>query len=306
MRILFAGTPNVALPTLEWIFSSEHELVGVLTRPAAAQGRSSELIDSPVAIFAKTHLIPFHTSLDSPQMKEAIKSADLVVVIAYGKLISKEFLQMPKYGWINVHFSILPKFRGAAPVQRAIWNGEESTGISIFQLDPGMDTGPIFIQKTVSIFEMESSGECLIRLSQMVPEMLDQTLLKILNLEPPLPQSEENSSLAPKIDKSELRIDWNSSAISIKNMIRALNPTPRAKTSFRDNDIFIYEVGVSEASSNKPYGTITCVNQKLYVATRDFDLEILKVQSSGKKVMSGSEWCRGVQMKENPLENRYV
>lgn len=216
MRILFAGTPNVALPALEWIFASEHELVGVLTRPAAAQGRSSELIDSPVAIFAKTHSIPIYNSIDLPETKEAIQSADLVVVIAYGKLISKEFLQMPKHGWINVHFSILPKYRGAAPVQRAIWNGEESTGISIFQLDPGMDTGPIFIQKTVSIFEMESSGECLIRLSQIVPEMLDQTLLKILNLEPPLPQSEENSSLAPKIDKSELRIDWNSSAITIK------------------------------------------------------------------------------------------
>lgn len=306
MRILFAGTPNVALPTLEWIFSSEHELVGVLTRPAAAQGRSSELIDSPVAIFAKTYLIPIYTSINLPETKEAIESADLVVVIAYGKLIPKEFLQMPKYGWINVHFSMLPKFRGAAPVQRAIWNGEESTGISIFQLDPGMDTGPIFIQKTVSILQMESSGECLNRMSKMIPEMLDQTLLKIRNLETPLPQSVENFSFAPKINKSELRIDWNSPAISIKNMIRALNPTPRAKTSFRDNDIYIYEVGVSETSSNKPYGTITCVNQKLYVATRDFDLEILKVQSSGKKIMSGSEWSRGIQMRVDAIENKYV
>lgn len=306
MRILFAGTPNVALPALEWIFASEHELVGVLTRPAAAQGRSSELIDSPVAIFAKTHSIPIYNSIDLPETKEAIQSADLVVVIAYGKLISKEFLQMPKHGWINVHFSILPKYRGAAPVQRAIWNGEEATGISIFQLDPGMDTGPIFIQKTVSIFEMESSGECLIRLSQIVPEMLDQTLLKILNLEPPLPQSEENSSLAPKIDKSELRIDWNSSAITIKNMIRALNPTPRARTTFRENEIYILEVAVSDNKSTQPPGTIFAVNQHLYAATKELDIEIIKVQSSGKKVMSGSEWCRGVQMKENPLENRYV
>lgn len=306
MRILFAGTPNVALPALEWIFASEHELVGVLTRPAAAQGRSSELIDSPVAIFAKTHSIPIYNSIDLPETKEAIQSADLVVVIAYGKLISKEFLQMPKHGWINVHFSILPKYRGAAPVQRAIWNGEESTGISIFQLDPGMDTGPIFIQKTVSIFEMESSGECLIRLSRMVPEVLDQTLLKILNLEPPLPQSEENSSLAPKIDKSELRIDWNSSAITIKNMIRALNPTPRARTTFRENEIYIFEVAVSDNKSTQPPGTIFAVNQHLYAATEELDIEIIKVQSSGKKVMSGSEWCRGVQMKENPLENRYV
>lgn len=306
MRILFAGTPNVALPALEWIFASEHELVGVLTRPAAAQGRSSELIDSPVAIFAKTHSIPIYNSIDLPETKEAIQSADLVVVIAYGKLISKEFLQMPKHGWINVHFSILPKYRGAAPVQRAIWNGEESTGISIFQLDPGMDTGPIFIQKTVSIFEMESSGECLIRLSQIVPEMLDQTLLKILNLEPPLPQSEENSSLAPKIDKSELRIDWNSSAITIKNMIRALNPTPRARTTFRENEIYILEVAVSDNKSTQPPGTIFAVNQHLYAATEELDIEIIKVQSSGKKVMSGSEWCRGVQMKKNPLENRYV
>ena len=306
MRILFAGTPNVAIPTLEWLFASEHEVVGVLTRPAAAQGRSSELIDSPVSTFAKTHSIPIYTSINLPETIRVIESVDLVVVIAYGKLISKEFLQLPKYGWINVHFSMLPKYRGAAPVQRAIWNGEESSGISIFQLDPGMDTGPIYLQKSIPIISTESSGECLIRMSQSVPETRDQTLRKIENLEVPLPQSDENSSLAPKIDKSELRIDWNSSAISIKNMIRALNPIPRAKTSFRDTDIYIYEVGLSETRSNKPHGTITSVNQKLYVSTNDFDLEILKVQGSGKKIMSGSEWGRGIQTKDEAIENKYV
>jgi len=306
VRILFAGTPNVALPTLEWILSSEHELVGVLTRPAAAQGRSSELIDSPVAIFAKTHLIPIYTSLDSPQTKEAIKSADLVVVIAFGKLIPKEFLQMPKFGWINVHFSILPKFRGAAPAQRAIWNGEESTGISIFQLDAGMDTGPIYDQKSVPILSTEPAGECLARLSQIVPELLIQTLSKIQNLELPIPQNEDGATLAPKIDKSELRINWSDSAGQIQNKIRALNPTPRARTTFRENEIYIFEVAVSDNKSTQQPGTIFAVNQHFYVATADLDIEIIKVQSSGKKVMSGSEWCRGAQMKENPLENRYV
>jgi len=306
VRILFAGTPNVALPTLEWILSSEHELVGVLTRPAAAQGRSSELIDSPVAIFAKTHLIPIYTSLDSPQTKEAIKSADLVVVIAFGKLIPKEFLQMPKHGWINVHFSILPKFRGAAPVQRAIWNGEESTGISIFQLDAGMDTGPIYDQKSVPILSTEPAGECLARLSQIVPELLIQTLNKIQNLELPIPQNKDGATLAPKIDKSELRINWSDSAGQIQNKIRALNPTPRARTTFRENEIYIFEVAVSDNKSTQQPGTIFAVNQHFYVATADLDIEIIKVQSSGKKVMSGSEWCRGAQMKENPLENRYV
>ncbi len=306
MRILFAGTPNVALPTLEWILSSDHELVGVLTRPAAAQGRSSELIDSPVATFAKTHLIPIHTSLDSPETKEAIKSADLVVVIAFGKLIPKEFLQMPKFGWINVHFSILPKFRGAAPVQRAIWSGEKSTGISIFQLDPGMDTGPIYDQKSTPILPTESAGECLARLSQIVPELLIQTLNKIQKLAQPIPQNEEGATLAPKIDKSELRINWSDSGRQIQNKIRALNPTPRARTTFRENEIYIFEVAVSDNKSTQPPGTIFAVNQHLYVATEELDIEIIKVQSSGKKVMSGSEWCRGVQMKENPLENRYV
>ena len=306
MRILFAGTPNVALPTLEWIFSSEHELVGVLTRPAAAQGRSSELIDSPVATFAKIHSIPIYTSLDSPQTKEAIKSADLVVVIAYGKLIPEEFLQMPKHGWINVHFSILPKYRGAAPVQRAIWNGEESTGISIFQLDPGMDTGPIYEQKSAAIVPTESAGDCLARLSQIVPELLIQTLSKIQNLEQPIPQNEDGATLAPKIDKSELRINWSDSARQIQNKIRALNPTPRARTTFRENEIYVFEVAVSDNKSTQPPGSIFAVNQHLYVATEELDIEIIKIQSSGKKVMSGSEWCRGVQMKENPLENRYV
>ena len=135
--------------------------MAVLTRPAAAQGRSSELIDSPVAKFAIENKINVFTSLAELRSEKILESVDLVVVIAYGKLIPEELLKIPKHGWINVHFSILPKYRGAAPVQRAIWNGEEESGISIFQLDAGMDTGPIFAQQTVSIFNMESAGECL-------------------------------------------------------------------------------------------------------------------------------------------------
>ena len=200
----------------------------------------------------------------------------------------------------------MPKYRGAAPVQRAIWNGEEESGISIFQLDAGMDTGPIFAQQRVSISSMESAGECLKIMSEMVPNLLGETLVNIEKLFKPSPQPKEGSTLAPKIEKSESIINWSGSAISIKNMVRALNPAPRAKTTFRDNDLFIYEVEVSQISSTKPVGTISFVNQKLYVATGDFDLEILKVQSAGKKVISGSEWGRGYQMKADPIENKYV
>ena len=306
MRILFAGTPEVTIPALEWIQASNHDLVAVLTRPAAAQGRSSELIDSPVAKFAMENKINVFTSLAELRSEKILESVDLVVVIAYGKLIPEELLKIPKHGWINVHFSILPKYRGAAPVQRAIWNGEEESGISIFQLDAGMDTGPIFAQQRVSISSMESAGECLKIMSEMVPNLLGETLVNIEKLFKPTSQPKEGSSLAPKIEKSESIINWSGSAISIKNMVRALNPAPRAKTTFRDNDLFIYEVEVSQISSTKPVGTISFVNQKLYVATGDFDLEILKVQSAGKKVISGSEWGRGYQMKADPIENKYV
>jgi len=306
VRILFAGTPEVTIPALEWIQASNHDLVAVLTRPAAAQGRSSELIDSPVAKFAMENKINVFTSLAELRSEKILESVDLVVVIAYGKLIPEELLKIPKHGWINVHFSILPKYRGAAPVQRAIWNGEEESGISIFQLDAGMDTGPIFAQQRVSISSMESAGECLKIMSEMVPNLLGETLVNIEKLFKPTSQPRESSTLAPKIEKSESIINWSGSAISIKNMVRALNPAPRAKTTFRDNDLFIYEVEVSQISSTKPVGTISFVNQKLYVATGDFDLEILKVQSAGKKVISGSEWGRGYQMKADPIENKYV
>jgi methionyl-tRNA formyltransferase len=306
VRILFAGTPDVVIPSLEWITSSGHEIVGVLTRPAAAQGRSSALIDSPAASFAKNHSINLYTSLDTLASEDVLSSVDLVIVIAYGSLIPKDILKVPKFGWINVHFSLLPKFRGAAPVQRAIWNGEEKSGISIFQLDAGMDTGPVYLQKIVSIAQVESSGECLEMMSRLVPAMLAETLAKIQNLEIPTPQDGSQASLAPKINKFELRIDWNNSAFAIRNMVRALSPAPRAKSTFRDSEVFIYEVIMSEIKSTKSSGTITFDNQRLYAATSDFDLEIVKIQSSGKKVISGAEWFRGIQVKDDAPEIKYV
>ena len=306
MRILFAGTPEVGIPTLEWIDSSAHDLVGILTRPAAAQGRSSALIDSPAAQFAMNKSINLYTSLEDLTSEDLLSSIDLVVVIAYGALIPKDILEIPKHGWINVHFSLLPKYRGAAPVQRAIWSGESNSGISIFQLDAGMDTGPIYLKKTVSIGEVHSSGECLEMMSKLVPYMLAETLMKIQNLETPTPQDNSISTLAPKINKLESRINWSDSATSIRNMVRALNPSPRAKSTFRDNDVFLYEVKVSDVKSEKESGSITYENQRLFAATNDFELEIVKIQSSGKNMMSGAEWFRGIQAKDDSLEIRYV
>lgn len=306
MRILFAGTPDVVIPSLNWIVSSEHELLGILTRPASAQGRSSALIDSPAAEFAKNNSINLYTSIDEITSEDLLTSVDLVIVIAYGKIIPNDLLGIPKHGWINVHFSLLPKYRGAAPVQRAIWNGEKISGISIFQLDAGMDTGPLYLQKTVSIDQVQTSGECLEMMSHLVPEMLGETLNKIQNLEPPTPQDNSVSTLAPKIAKSESRINWSDSASSIRNMVRALNPAPRAKSTFRDNEVFFYEVNVSDMRSEKASGTISFENQRLFAATNDFDIEIVKVQSSGKNVMSGADWYRGIQAKDDPLEIKYV
>jgi methionyl-tRNA formyltransferase len=205
VRILFAGTPEVVIPSLNWIASSEHELVGILTRPAAAQGRSSVLIDSPAAEFAKNNSINLYTSIDDLTSENLLSSVDLVIVIAYGQIIPNALLGIPKNGWINVHFSLLPKYRGAAPVQRAIWNGEKISGISIFQLDAGMDTGPLYLQKTVSIDEVQTAGECLEMMSHLVPDLLSETLIKIRNLEKPTPQDNSDSTLAPKINKSEIR-----------------------------------------------------------------------------------------------------
>lgn len=306
MRILFAGTPEVVIPSLNWIAASEHKLVGILTRPAAAQGRSSALIDSPAAEFAKNNSINLYTSIEDLTSEDLLSSVDLVIVIAYGKIIPINLLGIPKHGWINVHFSLLPKYRGAAPVQRAIWNGEKISGISIFQLDAGMDTGPVYLQKTVSIDHVQTSGECLEMMSHLVPEMLGETLSKIQNLEKPTPQDHSVSTLAPKIKKSESRINWSDSAISIRDMVRALNPSPRAKSTFRDKEVFFYEVEVSDLKSVKASGTISFENQRLFAATNDFDIEIVKIQSSGKNLMSGAEWFRGIKAKDDQLEIKYV
>jgi methionyl-tRNA formyltransferase len=264
------------------------------------------LIDSPAAEFAKNNSINLYTSIDDLTSENLLSSVDLVIVIAYGQIIPNALLGIPKNGWINVHFSLLPKYRGAAPVQRAIWNGEKISGISIFQLDAGMDTGPLYLQKTVSIDEVQTAGECLEMMSHLVPDLLSETLIKIRNLEKPTPQDNSDSTLAPKINKSESRINWSESAISIRNMVRALNPSPRAKSTFRDSEVFFYEVKVSDMKSVKASGTISFENQRLFAATNDFDIEIVKIQSSGKNLMSGPEWFRGIQAKDDQLEIKYV
>ena len=143
-------------------------------------------------------------------------------------------------------------------------------------------------------------------MSKLVPDMLAETLMKIQNLETPTPQDNSISTLAPKINKLESRINWSDSATSIRNMVRALNPSPRAKSTFRDNDVFFYEVKVSDVKSEKESGSITYENQRLFAATNDFELEIVKIQSSGKNMMSGAEWFRGIQAKDDSLEIRYV
>lgn len=236
MRVLFAGTPEVAVPTLQALLDSEHEVVGVLSRADARQGRGRKLVPSPVAALAREHNLNVFTpaSLRNEEASQWVHAcqADVAVVVAYGRIVPANLLAVPTHGWLNLHFSLLPAWRGAAPVQRAIINGDQVTGAAVFALEEGLDTGPIYAQLERPIDPRDTSGSLLSALADDGAPLVLHVLQALASGQAVAKaQASEGISEAPMLAVSDAKVDWNTSAVVIDRLIRGVTPAPGAWTT---------------------------------------------------------------------------
>ena len=294
MRIAVAATPPVALPTLDLLKSSKYQLVRVITRPDRPTGRGRISQPTVVAQWADENSIDCHKPEDDVQLAHSLHDVDLLITIGFGVILSKELLKIPPRGSINLHFSLLPRWRGAAPVQRAIEAGDHLSGVTVFQLDEGMDTGPIFVTKRFAIDSDITSDELLHELSQLGPEAIMETLALIENGKKPTAQDSAGATLARKLTKLEGKIDWTNSAESIHSKVRAFTSNPGAWTVFRNENLILQQPEIS-ALRLKP-GQIEVRDKKLYVGTATSALIFLKLKPSGKPLMDASAWINGVRI----------
>ena len=304
MRVIFAGTPQNAAATLIALNKSGIDIVGVLTRTDAPVGRRKVLTQSPVADAAQVLGIPI---VKANQVDENVINqlqsfkADLGIVVAYGAFLSEATLQLLPKGWINLHYSLLPQLRGAAPVQHALLQGFSSTGVTAFQLDKGMDSGPILSRAETVIEPNENAGRLLDRLTHLGISVLLELLPGIAaGIAKQIPQDQSVATFAPKIDRSKAQIDWKQSATKIQHLVRAMNPEPMAWTTLGDLSFRILEAR-EFAGLNLPAtpGTVHLVEQKLVVVCGQGSLQLITVQPAGKNEMTASDWYRGTQNKEN-------
>ena len=295
MRIVFMGTPDFAVPTLERLIE-KHQVVGVFTQPDKPKGRHMTLTPSDVKVCATNHNIPVFQP-ESLKHGEAMPiledlKPDVIVVAAYGQILKNDVLEFPKYGCINAHGSILPKYRGAAPIQRAVIDGEAEAGVTSMQMGEGLDTGDMLIIKKVKIGENETAGELFDRLATLAADVIEETLDDIENITP-IKQDDSLSTYAKMLSKDECPIDWSKDAQTIHNQIRGLNPWPTATTV---NNSVIFKVHMSHLTgkeTDKTPGTITVDNGRLFVATGDKELEIIEIQPQGGKRMPVADYLRG-------------
>jgi methionyl-tRNA formyltransferase len=300
MRVIFAGTPLNAAATLIALKKSGIDIVGVLTRTDAPLGRKKILTQSPVADAAQALGIPL---VKANQVDEAVLeqletfNADLGVVVAYGAFLNETALRYLPNGWINLHYSLLPALRGAAPVQHALLQGMSSTGVTVFQLDKGMDTGSILLQAPTVIEPDENAGRLLNRLTDLGITVLLELLPSIAaGIAKRIPQDESGATLAPKIHRSHAQINWNMSAKSIQQLVLAMNPEPVAWTtldeaSFRILDAREYRGANLQVSP----GCVELQDAKVLVACNNGALQLFTVQPAGKNEMSATDWYRGLQ-----------
>lgn len=293
MKIAVAASPEVAIPTLEFLLESEHELALIISRPDSPVGRGRELTPTAVSTWALANDIELYRPNKAADFDERLKSFDLVVTIGYGVLLPDSILAQPKYGFINLHFSMLPKLRGAAPAQRAIIDGFTETGITVFQLDAGMDTGPIYLQTKYPIKPNTTSGELLTELALLGPSAIAQTISAIESGIKPVPQDHALATSASKLVKAEAQIDWSETAANIVNRILGFAPNPGATAKFRGEVLRIMRARVSE--QHLAVGEISSINGSVFVGTATTAVELLEVTPAGKKTMPASAWANGAR-----------
>ena len=294
MRIFVAATPGVAVPTLNCLLNSEHVLAAVITQPDRPAGRGRELKGSVVSQWAHENSVECFKPQDLAETALLVRDCDVLLTIGYGVLLPTEILKLPRHGCLNLHFSLLPRWRGAAPVQRAIEAGDSLSGVTVFQLDEGMDTGPIFSTKRFALDTDITSDELLIELAELGVEAVMDSLQAITDGKRPTTQSGEGATKASKITKQECEIDWNLSAQVISQKVRAFTSNPGAWTRFRGDTLKIDSVSL-EDSSLKP-GTLHIVDKKLIVGTGSNALAIGFLTPSGKSRMDALSWINGARI----------
>ena len=305
MRLIFAGTPEVTLPSLDALAASSHEIVAVVTRPDAPAGRGRRLVRSPAGAWADERGIEVLTPQRprEPEFQERLRriAPDCVPVVAYGALVPPSALEIPKHGWVNLHFSLLPAWRGAAPVQHAVLHGDEVTGASVFELEAGMDTGPVYGTLTEQIRPTDTSGDLLTRLATEGAGLLVAVLDAIeAGTARAHPQPADGISLAPKITVEDARIRWSDPAFAVDRRIRACTPAPGAWTTLRDERLKLGPVRpVANASPLAP-GELLVERTQVLVGTATTPVILGEVRAAGKKPMSASDWARGLRL--NPGE----
>jgi len=294
VRIGVAATPDVAIPTLNWLLQSDHEIALIITQPDRPSGRGQILQQTTVAEWAHNHQIPVVKPESSQELVGKVEDLDLVLTIGYGVLIPESILLLPKKGFLNLHFSLLPAYRGAAPAQRALHNGEVVTGVTVFQLDKGMDTGPIFAQESIAIDPSWRSFELLNELANLGPDVVKRSFEMI---ESGKSSSEQagNSTNAAKISKAEAKIDFTQDSTLIANAIRAFTYEPGAWTLWKGESFKICATGVSNTSSGTP-GQILVIDKSVFVSTGSGAIELLRVIPAGKKEMDAIDWAHGARL----------
>ena len=294
MRIGVAATPDVAIPTLNWLLQSGHEISVIITQPDRPAGRGRLLQQSVVADWAQEHKIPVLKPESSNELIGKIEQLDLVLTIGYGVLLPESILTLPKKGFLNLHFSLLPAYRGAAPAQRALHNGETVTGVTVFQLHKGMDTGPIFAQESLSIDSSWRSFELLAHLAALGPEVVKRSFEMIESGKTSHAQVGV-ASIAPKTSKAEAQINFDHEATQVANAIRAFTYEPGAWTLWKGEPFKICSVKASDGVVGKP-GELSVLGKSVFVGTGLGVLELLRVTPAGKKEMDAMDWVRGARL----------
>lgn len=304
MRLVFAGTPAVAADTLlQLLDQSGHEVVAVITRPDAPQGRSKRLVPSAVAQLATERglevLKPPRPSEPGFLARLAELAPDACPVIAYGALVPQPALDVPRLGWLNVHYSLLPRWRGAAPVQRALLAGDRVTGVSVFQLVPELDAGPVFATESVPIEPAETAGELLGRLTLVGARLLTRVLDDLeAGRAQAARQPTDGITVAPKFTVDQARLDWGGTAIELERLVRACNPSPMAWTADGDERFRVLRAVAVEDGLGLAPGEVAPGRHEVLVGTGRGGLALLEVQPQGKRPMPATAWANGLQGRE--------
>jgi len=299
LRIIFFGTPEFAVPSLEALLAAGEEVVAVVTQPDRPKGRGRKLCPPPVKVLAESHRIPVlqPTKVRTPEFVESLAAfkPDLGLVTAYGRILVQDVLDLPTYGCINVHGSLLPKYRGAAPVQWAVLNDEEIAGVTIMQMDAGLDTGDILLPGSVAVSADDTSATLAVKLAKLGGELLVEALARLRRGElDPIKQDDSQATLAPLLKKEDSPIDWQRGARQISAQIRGLDPWPLASTTYQGKRLRLFRPQVVSEEAQAAPGTIIKADKKgLLIATGDGCLLVQEIQRDGSRRMAVASFLQG-------------